>query len=59
LTKEDYGGQAMSVPSVIKWFLFAIGRVLFRDLFLSIPGRKKFEGFGVVNYLWKPRWYDT
>lgn len=41
------------------WFLFAIGRVLFRDLFLSILGRKRFEGFGAVNHFWKPKWYDS
>lgn len=40
------------------WFLFSIGRVLFRDLFLSILGRKRFEGFGAVNRLWRPKWYN-
>ena len=42
-----------------RWFLYSIGRVLFRDLFLSIVGKKKFEGFGAVNKLWKPKWYDS
>jgi len=40
------------------WFLFAIGRVVGRDLLLAILGKKKFEGFGAVNRLWKPSWYD-
>ena len=41
------------------WFLFAIGRVLIRDVFLAIIGKKKFEGFGAVSRLWKPKWYDS
>lgn len=41
------------------WFMFAIFRVIFRDLLLSIVGKKKFEGFGAVNRLWKPSWYDS
>jgi len=40
------------------WFLFAIGRVVGRDLVLALLGKKKFEGFGAVNRLWKPSWYD-
>ncbi|MBD3264112.1 MAG: hypothetical protein GF375_03300 [Candidatus Omnitrophica bacterium] len=41
------------------WFLFSITRVLFRDLWLSLLRKKKFEGFGAVNRLWKPRWYNS
>lgn len=41
------------------WFLFAMGRVVMRDVFLALAGKKKFEGFGAVNRLWKPKWYDT
>jgi len=41
------------------WFLFAVGRVLLRDFFLAISGKKKFEGFGAVNRLWKPKWYNS
>ncbi len=41
------------------WFLFAIFRVLARDAFLALIGKKKFEGFGAVSRLWKPKWYDS
>lgn len=41
------------------WFLFSVNRVLLRDLYLSLLGRKKFEGFGAIGHLWKPRWYDS
>jgi len=41
------------------WFLFSIGRVIGRDLFLSLQGKKQFEGFAGVNRLWKPEWYDS
>ena len=41
------------------WFLFAINRVLIRDMLLALLGRKRFEGFAAVNKLWKPRWYDS
>jgi anaerobic magnesium-protoporphyrin IX monomethyl ester cyclase len=41
------------------WFLFSITRVLLRDLFLGLLGRKKMEGFAAVNKLWKPAWYDS
>ena len=40
------------------WFLFSIGRILLRDLILSLKGEKTFEGFSSVNKLWKPKWYD-
>jgi len=41
------------------WFLFSISRLVGRDLFLALLGRKKFEGFAGVNRLWKPSWYDS
>jgi len=41
------------------WFLFAVGRVLIRDLILSLAGKKEFEGFASINKLWKPSWYDS
>ena len=40
------------------WFLFSITRVLLWDLLLSILRKKRFEGFGAVNRLWKPKWYN-
>ena len=41
------------------WFLISISRVVGRDLVLSLTGKKTFEGFGGVNRLWKPTWYDS
>ncbi|MFC1853347.1 B12-binding domain-containing radical SAM protein [candidate division CSSED10-310 bacterium] len=41
------------------WFLFAVSRVLLRDMVLSLLGRKQFEGFAAINKLWKPSWYDS
>ncbi|MBM4353459.1 MAG: radical SAM protein [Deltaproteobacteria bacterium] len=40
------------------WFLISIGRVVGRDLVLSLLGKKQFEGFSGINRLWKPSWYD-
>ena len=41
------------------WFLFSIGRVVGNDALQAVMGKKKFEGFGGVNRLWKPSWYDS
>ncbi len=41
------------------WFLLSIGRILFRDLWQSIRGRRQFGGFAAVNSLWKPTWYEA
>jgi anaerobic magnesium-protoporphyrin IX monomethyl ester cyclase len=40
------------------WFLFSISRVVGKDLFLALTGKKQFEGFAGINRLWKPSWYD-
>lgn len=40
------------------WFLYSIGRVIFRDLFRALKGEKDFEGFAAINQLWRPEWYD-
>ncbi|NLB35274.1 MAG: radical SAM protein [Elusimicrobia bacterium] len=40
------------------WFAFSNTRVFIRDIFLAIVGKKKFSGFGGVNELWKPSWYN-
>jgi len=34
-------------------------RVVMRDLWAAIRGKKQFEGFGAVEKLWKPKWYNT
>ena len=44
----------------LRWYLTVkMLRVVLRDLWLSIRGKKKFEGFGAIEKLWKPAWYDT
>ena len=40
------------------WFLYSIGRVMFNDLSRSLRGEKQFEGFGGINKLWEPPWYN-
>lgn len=40
------------------WFLFSIGRVILKDLFLALKREKSFEGFAATHKLWKPKWYD-
>jgi anaerobic magnesium-protoporphyrin IX monomethyl ester cyclase len=55
-------GMVSSVPirrRLHRWFLFSIGRVILKDLYLSVKGDKQFEGFAATNKLWKPRWYET
>ncbi|MFH1539105.1 MAG: radical SAM protein [bacterium] len=44
----------------LRWEMtFAIFKVVFRDALLAMRGKKKFEGFGAVEKLWKPKWYDS
>ena len=64
--KKQFGTYLASMfsPYAIRrklhwWFAFSIGRVMFRDWWLSITGKKQFEGFAAVNKLWKPSWYDS
>ena len=40
------------------WFLYAIGRTVFVDLWKAIRGKKKFSGFAATNQMWKPDYYD-
>lgn len=40
------------------WFAFSFARVFFRDLFLGVLRRKKFQGYAGVQRLWKPKWYE-
>jgi len=42
-----------------RWFTYAIGRVVLRDLAMSMRGQKQFEGFAAANKLWKPGWYNA
>ncbi len=41
------------------WFLLSIGRILARDAWQSVRGKRKFGGFASVNALWKPVWYEA
>ncbi len=44
----------------LRWYLtFSVLRVVMRDLWAAIRGKKQFEGFGAVEKLWKPKWYNT
>ncbi|MBF0206841.1 MAG: cobalamin-dependent protein [Oligoflexia bacterium] len=44
----------------LRWYLtFSILKVIARDFFMAIKGKKKFEGFGAIEKMWKPKWYDS
>ena len=44
----------------LRWYLtFSTFRVIFRDAWLALRKKKRFEGFGAVGKLWKPKWYET
>ena len=41
------------------WFAASIGRVMISQAVNHLRGVEVFEGFGGVNKLWKPRWYEA
>ncbi len=41
------------------WFFASIGRVLANQAMMHYQGEQVFEGFGGVNKLWRPAWYDA
>ena len=44
----------------LRWYLtFSTFRVVLRDAWLALRRKKKFEGFGAVEKMWKPKWYET
>ena len=54
-------GMLSSVPirrQLHWWFAYSIGRVMFNDVTRSVRGEKRFEGFGGINKLWEPPWYN-
>ena len=40
------------------WFFLSIGRVMGHQMVQAMKGEEIFEGFGGVNRLWRPAWYD-
>jgi anaerobic magnesium-protoporphyrin IX monomethyl ester cyclase len=42
-----------------RYLMLSVLKLLARDVYLSLKGEKKFEGFGAVGKLWKPKWYDA
>jgi radical SAM superfamily enzyme YgiQ (UPF0313 family) len=44
----------------LRWYLtVSVLKVIFRDAWMALQGQKKFEGFGAVEKLWKPKWYES
>lgn len=41
-----------------QWFFLSVNRVIVRDAWDAVRGEHHFRGFGGVNTMWKPRWYE-